>query len=163
MNEQEPIKMIKPLPFFRPSIDYSYGLAIADMMLNVHQDGGLQLTLVMHNAADGPICFQFDKLEAKMPGCIAALKEPPKHKPLIVSRGMNSLYPCPPLKRMAVNTIPQISGKLLIAVKYGHPDEPPVRYAEWEIAVTVIIAAPQPRIFTAVESQSEKAITETMQ
>lgn len=153
---------LKPLPF-RRMIDYSYGLALADMHMNVMQDGGIHLSLALHNAAEGAICFQFEKIEFKMNGCILGTTAPPKHKAIIVARGMHNIYPCPPLKRMAVNAVPQLSGKILFAVKYGHPDEPACRRAEWDMNLTLVIAPPQPRIAMSTESHSETAINETIQ
>lgn len=158
----EPIPGLKPLRL-RSAVDYSYGLALADMHMNVMQDGNIFLSLALHNASDGAICFQFEKIEFKMNGCILVSKDPPKHRPVIVSRGMHNIYPCPPLKRMAVNAIPQLSGKINFVVKYGHPDESPVRCAEWEYNLTLVIAPPQPRIAMTVDSYSETQIIETMQ
>lgn len=153
---------IKSLFPIRPIVDYSYGLAIMDMLLQTSGADLLQVIVLLHNASDGPIQYQVDKLELRMDGCIASSADKPIYKPTIVARGLNSFCPCPQLKRISANPIPSMSGHLKLDAKYGHPDGGATRMASWEAKVNVVIAPPQPRIFSEILNHAEKSLMETL-
>lgn len=143
-------------------IDYAYGLAVADLQLQMLADTGFNLTLVMHNASEGPIKYIIKKAQVKMAGCMAT-GDPPPLKSAIVARGMQSLHTLQPLKKIAVNPTPSSAGTLSIEAEYGHPDGQFVRRVNWELNVTTVIAPPQPRIFVSVTSHTEESLIPQMQ
>lgn len=129
-------------------VDYSYGLAIGDVLFSVKSQTDFNLTLAMINAAEAAIKYKFIKCVVKMQGASVApgFELKPDHE-FIVCRGQSSLFPLPPMKRsQLVAGTPQITGTIELEAVYGHPDADPVRRVMWELDVRLVIAPPQPQI-----------------
>lgn len=116
----EPNLSLMKLPRFN-AVDYAWGLALQDYALQPLDNDRMQFALVFHNCADGPIKMYMEDMDLKFEGCLME-KNKEAVKPTIIARGLRMQYMTPVIKRLSVNQIPRITGKLTLTMVYGHPD-----------------------------------------
>lgn len=141
--------------------DYTYGLAVLDVVLQAMGDK-LQVGLVFKNAATAAIKYTMENYELKLSDCIRTVAEPDVFKGVIIARDCNNMYYSPMMTVVAATPKPKLTGNLKFVCAYGHPDVAPVRRLRMSFGITVLNVKPQLQIMPSVEVHEEEDIVTTL-